>query len=231
MVYFLGRAVEVFVSTESSQSDDSSVGITSREAKVVATGSAVFPSMENGASISGGLLSDVTGVDVSIGVSDEDVGPFFGQTSTHKVQLREENTVTITKKKTNDNFDILFNGPSATSTFYGSNADAARMGARFGVIWDGTSAWNINDGRSNPKFTKGQTASNRPYGYRVHVRLKNAAAGPVYALRGCEWTGHTMTLNADGAAEETLEFASTIMPTLTTGSNTFDNADLVAGDW
>ena len=40
-----------------------------------------------------------------------------------------------------------------------------------------------------------------------------------------------MTLNADGAAEETLEFASTIMPTLTTGSNTFDNADLVAGDW
>ena len=105
------------------------------------------------------------------------------------------------------------------------------MGARFGVIWDGTSAWNINDGRSNPKFTKGRTASNRPYGYRVHVRLKNAAAGPVYALRGCEWTGHTMTLNADGAAEETLEFASTIMPTLTTGSNTFDNADLVAGDW
>ena len=66
MVYFLGRDVEVFVTTESSQSDDSSVGITSREAKVVATGSAVFPSMENGASISGGLLSDVTGVDVSM---------------------------------------------------------------------------------------------------------------------------------------------------------------------
>ena len=228
MVYFLGRDVEVFVTTESVVADKG-VGVTSLKADVKADSSATFPSMTNAAAISGGQVSDVTGVDVSIGISDEDAGPFFGQVSTGKVQLRNENTVSITKKKTNDDFDILFNGPANSSNFAGSTADANRMGARFGLEYDG-SAWVVGDGRTNPKYITGATAANRPYGYRVHVRLKNAAAGPVYTLRACSWTGHTLSLNADGSADETLEFASSIQPLTITGANTFASGALAAGD-
>ena len=228
MVYFLGRDVEVFVTTESVVAD-SAVGVASNKADKTTDSAATFPSMASATVASGGLLSDVTGVDVSIGISDEDTGPFFGQVSTGKVQLRNENTVTITKKKTNDDFDILFNGPADSASFMGSAADANRMGARFGLEYDG-SAWKLGDGRTNPKFITGATAANRPYGYRVHVRLKNAAAGPVYTLRSCTFTGHTMSLNADGATDETLEFASSVQPVTVTGANTFDLDTLVAGD-
>ena len=228
MVYFLGRDVEVFVTTESVVANKG-VGVASLKADVTTDSNATFPSMTDAASISGGLLSDVTGVDVSIGISDEDTGPFFGQVSTGKVQLRNENTVTITKKKTNDNFDILFNGPSQSTRYAGSAADANRMGARYGLEYDGSN-WVVGDGRTNPKFITGATAANRPYGYRVHVRLKNAAAGPVYTLRGCSWTGHTLSLNADGASDETLEFASSVQPLTITGANTFASGALAAGD-
>ena len=228
MVYFLGRDVEVFVTTESVVANKG-VGVASLKADVTTDSNATFPSMTNAASISGGLVSDVTGVDVSIGISDEDTGPFFGQVSTGKVQLRNENTVTITKKKTNDDFDILFNGPSQSTRYAGSAADANRMGARYGLEYDGSN-WVVGDGRTNPKFITGATAANRPYGYRVHVRLKNAAAGPVYTLRGCSWTGHTLSLNADGASDETLEFASSVQPLTITGANTFASGALAAGD-
>tara|TARA_R100001594_G_scaffold110739_1_gene145484 strand:+ start:2820 stop:3509 length:690 start_codon:yes stop_codon:yes gene_type:complete len=228
MVYFLGRDVEVFVTTESVVANKG-VGVASLKADVTTDSNATFPSMTDAASISGGLLSDVTGVDVSIGISDEDTGPFFGQVSTGKVQLRNENTVTITKKKTNDDFDILFNGPSQSTRYAGSAADANRMGARYGLEYDGSN-WVVGDGRTNPKFITGATAANRPYGYRVHVRLKNAAAGPVYTLRGCSWTGHTLSLNADGASDETLEFASSVQPLTITGANTFASGALAAGD-
>lgn len=228
MVYFLGRDVEVFVTTESVVAD-SAVGVESNAAGLTTDANGTFPSMVSATVLSGGLVSDVTGVDVSIGISDEDTGPFFGQVSTSKVQLRNENTVSITKKKTNDDFDIIFNGPATAGDFIGSNADANRMGARFGLEYDG-SAWKVGDGRTNPKFITGATAVNRPFGYRVHVRLKNGAAGPVYTLRSCIFTGHTMTLNADGATDETLEFTSSVQPTTITGANTFDTATLVAGD-
>lgn len=228
MVYFLGRDVEVFVTTENVVADGA-VGVESNKVGITTDANATFPGMASAAVASGGLLSDVTGVDVSIGISDEDTGPFFGQVSTGKVQLRNENTVTITKKKTNDDFDIIFNGPATQADFDGSNADANRMGARFGVMYNG-SAWQIGDGRQNPMFITGATAANRPYGYRVHVRLANDAASPTYTLRSCTFTGHTMTLNADGATDETLEFSSTIQPVTVTGANAFDLDTLVAGD-
>lgn len=228
MVYFLGRDVEVFVTTENVVADGA-IGVESTKVGITTDAAATFPGMATAAVASGGLLSDVTGVDVSIGISDEDTGPFFGQLSTGKVQLRNENTVTITKKKTNDDFDIIFNGPATTADFGGSDADANRMGARFGVEYDGSN-WVVGDGRTNPMFITGATAANRPYGYRVHVRLLNSAAGPVYTLRSCTLTGHTMSLNADGATDETLEFASSIQPVTVTGANTFDLDTLVAGD-
>jgi hypothetical protein len=60
--------------------------------------------------------------------------------------------------------------------------------------------------------------------------MANDAASPTYTLRSCTLTGHTTSLNADGAADETLEFASSVQPVTVTGANTFDLDTLVAGD-
>jgi hypothetical protein len=65
MVYFLGRDVEVFVTTESVVAD-SAVGVASNKADKTTDSAGTFPSMASAAVASGGLLSDVTGVDVSI---------------------------------------------------------------------------------------------------------------------------------------------------------------------
>ena len=70
MVYFLGRDVEVFVTTESKVAN-SAVGVESNAAGVTTDANGTFPSMVSEAIVSGGLVSDVTGVDVSIGISDE----------------------------------------------------------------------------------------------------------------------------------------------------------------
>ena len=48
-------------------------------------------------------------------------------------------------------------------------------------------------------------------------------AGEVFTLRNAGFTGHTTSLNADGAQEETLEFMSTTSPFIhvPNGANSF----------
>ena len=62
--------------------------------------------MVNDAAVASGSISDVTGVDLSISVSDEDVGPFLGKPQImQKVELRKETVVTLTLKKKNNFFN------------------------------------------------------------------------------------------------------------------------------
>ena len=90
MTYFLGRDVDVFLTLESKVTA-SGLAVDSNERVVLAAdASATIPSMINGATVATAAVLDLTGVDLSIGVSDEDVGPFFGQETTQKVELRKE---------------------------------------------------------------------------------------------------------------------------------------------
>ena len=63
-------------------------------------------------SISISRVHDLTGVDLSISTSDEEVGPFLGQVSTQSVELRKDMTVTLTHKKGDEVWDAIYNGPS-----------------------------------------------------------------------------------------------------------------------
>ena len=242
MAYFLGRDVEVFLTTET---DNTNMGMgvscltvtggTKAEALATPVMSILMASnLEDAAAVSGGRVADVTGIDLSISSTDEEEGPYFGQRTTHKIEIRKEQSVTLTRKKNDQSWDFMYNGPCSTDHFSGSAVDAADMGPRWGCVSGAlTSGIHvIGDGNYNPRFestTGGQPVSGGDgasgvslFGYRIHVRLKNSAAGEVYTVRNSMITGHTVSLNADGTMEETMEYMSNVPPTFASGANTFD---------
>ena len=231
MTYFLGRDVDVFLTLESKVTASGLAVDTNERVVLAADASATIPSMINGATVATAAVLDLTGVDLSIGVSDEDVGPFFGQETTQKIELRKETSLTLTRKKSDSTFDLIFNGPCSGTQFMGgtSNADllqAKRQGARFGIKFE-SAEMRMNDGLTNPKLvTESGTTTASCYGYRLHIRFKDGTnAGEVFTLRNAAFTAHTTSLNADGAQEETLEFMSTTAPYIhvpsSAGSNDF----------
>ena len=226
MTYFLGRDVEVYLTTESatavSGSTEMAIAVTAADGAVLidTTGGvsgSLIPEMAVAAAVSGSVL-DLTGIDLSIGVSDEDVGPFLGAPQImQKVELRKETVVTLTRKKSDNFFDVLFNGPVKGADFIqGATADAKRMGARYGLQYQGATDVKIGDGQSFMKDVGDLNAStNCCYGYRIHMVLKpsGSASEEVFVVKCAAMTGHTVTLNADGVQEESIEFTSSVAPT------------------
>jgi len=213
MAYFLGRDVDVFVTLESKVVASGLAVSATDLVDIVAAASATIPPMTNDAAVVSGAVTDVTGVDLSIGVSDEDVGPFFGQITTQKVELKKETTVSLTRKKSDGTWDVIFNGPSTAGEYDGTAVDATRQGARFGVQFNSADI-KISPGTSNPRnlHESGTSSLLSCYGYRIHVRLKDDTLGEVYTVRNCSLNGHTVSLNADGTSEETLEFGTSMTP-------------------
>jgi hypothetical protein len=233
MTYFLGRDVEVYLTTESATAPSggnacSIVVDTVSGAKLLRSddggsedpvSGSMIPQMAFAAAVSGSVL-DLTGLDLSIGVSDEDVGPFLGSPQImQKVELRKETVVTLTRKKDDNFFDVLFNGPVETGSFVqGNTADAKRIGARYGLQFTGASTCKIGDGQSYMKDVGDLNAStNCCYGYRLHIVLKSfvddsVANEETFVVKNAVMTGHTVTLNADGVSEESIEFTSSVAP-------------------
>tara|TARA_R100000458_G_C8277133_1_gene252579 strand:- start:2577 stop:3560 length:984 start_codon:yes stop_codon:yes gene_type:complete len=326
MTYFLGRDVDVYITLEDGEHADKCVGLVAAPDSgnfptvgLIATGSTapsgnIFANgMDSDANVLASRVHDLTGVDLSISSSDEDVGPFLGQVSTQSVELRKEHIVTLTHKKGDEVWDAVYNGPSQITDYEGSIALSSmdggtgqanltgalveiqkckvgdyvggidgipygatiaslteagansvvelstnltdtlsgvapiinslptfqRQGARYGIMFDKDDSYTekVSMGRTNPKHVVSGALVTRMfpsekvyYGYRVHVRLKDQVE--VYTVRNCAITGHTVSLNADGTSEETLELKTTVMPIMYTGSstNTFYKANSTAGE-
>lgn len=243
MAYYLGRDCDVYFTTEGTSDADMAIGVNaSNQAFVdsdtnITAANAFALSMADEAAVSGGRVSDLIGVDLSLTASDEDVGPFFGHINTQKVTSgRKDTTITVTRKKKDNVWDIIFNGPSLPADFEGSTNEAGRMGARFGLA-DGatTSASDIGMGLDFPAYICSGTAGTHPvYGYRVHMRLRNGDGtnyGEVITLTNCAITGHSVSVNADGTTEETMELSTSVMPAMaySTAANTFNTAPTALG--
>ena len=131
-------------------------------------------------------VTDLTACDLTIGTVDEDV-TYIGQKSTLKAEIKKETSISLTRKKTSNCWDVVFNGArygvSAADTYYGS------------------------DGPVNPAVST--------FGYRMYVLLKSSATGETIILPNCQITGHSVSINADGATEETLELSTHISPVVT----------------
>ena len=209
MVYYLGKDVRVYITTET---DEAGVKIVSDEVEVIAGGDTAthFAHKLNAAGCAAGSadfeVSDLTGVDVGIGVQDEDIS-YIGGVNVLKAEIKKETTVSLTRKKSDSEWDRIYCGVVDTSHLWDSTV--TDVGARWGVSYDGTSAYKISNGLFSP-VDHIDSSGEKTFGYRVHVRLKTG--GQVLSIPGCVISGHTVSINGDGTSEETLEFSSNIDP-------------------
>ena len=187
MAYFLGRDVKVAITTEDA------AGSFANTAGIAGIANAATPDGTNICALgdltvgsneisSSHVIKDVTGVDVTLGTVDEDIA-YMGQRTALKAEIKNETTVTITKKRGDGFFDSLF-------------AQGFRYGAQ--------DASNPHDGLTQP---------GNDFGFRLHVVMKGAAsAGEVLTVAGCTFSEYSVSLNADGVQEEPLTFVSHIKP-------------------
>ena len=196
MAYYLGRDVIVALTTEASGHGlDVSGGVLttfatatgpSASADLVIGGArtgSVFGTISGSANNYSNEISDLVGVDLSIGVIDEDI-TYMGQRSVLKAEIKKETTITLTMKKSDERFDIAFNG------------DGTNTG-RYGIKGTGS----FHTGLEDPGV--------EDFGYRVYVKLNS---GEYFMAPNCCIQAHSVTLNADGVTEETLEFMTYLDP-------------------
>ena len=198
MAYFLGRDVNVFITTEAVNGTNASgvfVDDAGDLAVVSGSGDNTFALPLNSGMVAGNEVQNMTGVDLSIGAVDEDI-TYFGERSVTKAEIKKETVLTITKKKSNNVFDGVYNN-----------------GGRYGV--SGSSVGNsFSDGLGQPSQQKVSTSIS--YGYRIHVQMKDQTE--TFSIPNACVQSHTTSLNADGTTEETIEFMSYVTPLVTTGN-------------
>jgi len=206
MAYFLGRDVNVYLTTETAVTNKA-IGVTATDSAAPtimlgdpATANTVMFADDMNASLllsSYTALADITGVEVALGTMDEDTS-YIGQTQPGKVEIKKEYTVSLTRKKSGNLWDVIFNG------------DSAGTKARFGM---GNANTGLGTGKVNPKSIVDGSGDFSCYGYRISLQFKTGTGGSnsneeVLCIKNCCITGYTTTLNADGVQEETLEFSS-----------------------
>jgi len=210
MAYFLGRDVKVAMTTEDADvgigleadSDalealDVESGATSADDYVAAdtlfagplacndSGTdSVFNSQTAGTSGTptySNEIADLTGVDLSIGATDEDV-TYFGQRQVLKAEIKKETTCTITRKKGDRVWEEVFNN----------------------------ARWGVNEAGTGIRANLAGQPDDIGFGYRIYVKMKDTSE--VFILRNCCVTSHSVSFNADGITEETMEFMTYVDP-------------------
>ena len=216
MVYFLGRDVTVAISTESDVAGDD-VSVASNKCVSGSAGTHIKFASDMSTTSFGqfgagdGLVTGTTGIDISVGAMDEDI-TFIGQKGTAKVEQKKEVTVTLTRKKNDDLWGIIYNGPTNNTSLQNFGSDQP-FGARWGLdkVSSATAPY-LGDGLRNPKETIVSGTTNVCYGYRIHVQLMSGSAADgtteTLSIPNCVVTGYTVSMSADGVTEESLEFGT-----------------------
>jgi len=199
MAYFLGRDVVVAMTTEDASALICSVSNAAAlvEENAYASQTVIAgPRLDLGAGTStfgtqtttasgtpsfSNEIADLTGADLSIGATDEDI-TYFGQRTALKAEIKKETTITLTRKKSDNTWDVAFNE------------------ARCGINADGDGVRGTLDGAPDDVN----------FGYRVYIKMKNSEE--IFVLRNACVTGHSVSLNADGTTEETLELYTYVRP-------------------
>jgi len=218
MAYYLGKDVDVFMTTESQK-----WGVVSGAAGALTfaltsgtalDGTDVVPYRASGMTTGAGgafqgpQLSDVTAIDFSPAKMDEDIS-YMGKNTNLKAEIENEYVVTITKKKNNALWDVLFN--SARYGGYTTSGGSIDSNENYAVLDNKGLEGVIHDGLTKTKI--------QSFGYRLHLVLKDTAGGEVVTIRNACLNSHTVALNADGTQEETAEFYSYVKPIYVSGSS------------
>ena len=198
MAYFLGRDCNVYIATEAPLNATTVSGVfvqTAASPAVCTTvsgasGYAFFATNRDGNTahgVTGTAVTDVTGVDLSIGAVDEDI-TYFGVRSVTKAEIKKETTLSITRKKSDSAWEAIYDS------------------ARYGITTAGSFTGNA---LRSPTINTG---------YRIWVTLKSGSE--VFTIPGACIAGHTVSVNADGTSEETMEFMSYITPKIGNAAST-----------
>ena len=123
MAYYLGRDVSVTLAAGDTVGVSTSGGNTTLDFD--GTSDTNFCS----AAVAGLAVGDLTGVDLSVGVTDEDI-TYMGSKTVLKAEIKKETTVSLTRKKKDNTWDVVFNGDGTPD--YG-----ARWGAYDGAAISG----------------------------------------------------------------------------------------------
>ena len=206
MAYYLGSDVDLFMTTEHIGFSVENGANVSAAASGTSTAAGIGTASSNGSTIpdratglaTASRINDVIGIDFTPGTRQEEIS-YMGKNTNLQAEIKKEFIVTLTRKVSDNTFDILFNTP-ARDGVYDSN------GAADGSAGNAT----LHDGL--------RTSKNRNFGYRLHIELGNDALGSgnaeVITLRNCCITAHTKTLDANNAQEETIEFYSYVQPVI-----------------
>ena len=227
MTYFLGKDVDLYITTESKYGALSgntgtlTVGqmggnitdtiIPGSNVGGDTTGAFVIPVRASGA-IAKTVITDVTGIDFSPANMNEDLS-FFGRNTNLSAEIKKEFVVTVTRKVTNSCFDQLYN--SARDGVYNTGGPDASGGT-----------WKIHDGLT--------TSDNQNFGYRLYLTFKDSTSGTiptneVMAICNACITSHTRTVSPDSAQEETIEFYSYVQPIMVSGAAETELVALTSG--
>jgi hypothetical protein len=199
MAYYLGRDVKVYIANESTTATNTYVhdtDLTITSTGTHGSGQTIFSKPRSAPMHSEALVTDLTGVDLGIGTTDEDIS-FIGLRTVLKAEIKKETTLSLTRKKKDAVWDIIFNGDGTNVLRWGHSGDITAG-----------SATNVYTGLEKPT---------QQYGYRLHIQLKTG--GEIFCLRNCQITGHTTSISVDGVQEETLEFISMVDPKIVTAAH------------
>ena len=184
MAFYTGKEVKVWVCTETTdssakalgviQSSDgkNTMGIFDSVAAAASRPTEMFAAPYDKAGVAGLNITDLTGIDVSIGAVDEDIS-YFQTANVGKIEVKKETSITLTRKMSDKAFLVAYQGKVfADDAEDGVGNHSSRWGLKNGT--------NISSGSSDPKNTT-DGASNISYGYRVYILLK--ASGQVFIGR------------------------------------------------
>jgi len=169
----------------------------------------------NSGSSNTNTISDLTGIDLTFGKTDEDVS-YFGQRTALKAEIKNECTLALTRKKSHGRFEILYNKARCglvthtTTSKDVNDIDAATAVAANVLPAIGTVSLNNSlAGESN--------IPNQNYGYRLHLQLKSGEE--VLTLRNMCMSDYSVSLNSDGITEETITFYGHVEPKIGTAAD------------
>ena len=207
MTYWLGKDVEVYMTTEQKWLAVSGTynvtGMTAVSGATdanISTGNLfIIPNRQTGIAAAS-RLTDVTGIDFSPTTVDETIS-FMGKNTNLTAEIKKSMVVTITRKVSNACFDYVYN--YARDGCYATSGAAASGDA---YLFDGLT-----------------TSNNQSFGYRLHLRFASGSTAnvdEVLTIPNCCVTSHSRTMTPDGATEETIELYSYVQPiaSVTSGS-------------
>ena len=219
MAYFTGKDVDVWITTEHLVD---CVSVTNNELVVTDQGgvstlatarktkasSVVFSGALANAGSPQNRMTDVTGCDLSVGATDEDLN-FFGLRNVGKIEIKKDTSLTITRKKSDNKNMVVFQGQTNSTHSPGEGLH----GARWGLVNSG--GMKIADGSVDPKSSIDDTSA-QCYGYRVFVELKGTSdgSGTVLVIPNCTLMDYSGSVSNDSANEETFTLSSMVKPIL-----------------